>query len=94
MDERISNAPAVDEKGKSMSYFAIDDAIAVNRQKNGSSDRATPLDKDTREMLIASVKTLIFAGHDTSASTLCVSPPPRHKQAKQILTPSSTPTQP
>ncbi|PKX89031.1 cytochrome P450 [Aspergillus novofumigatus IBT 16806] len=31
----------------------------------------TAMDKYTRDMLIASVKTLIFAGHDTSASTLC-----------------------
>ena len=88
MDERIGNAPVVDEKGKIMSYFAIDDAIAVNRQKNTSRDRSAPLDKDTREMLITSVKTLIFAGHDTSASTLCVSLhsvphlPPKRKEKK------------
>lgn len=80
MDERIANPPGVDEKGKSIPSHIIDDAIAFNRQKNGLNNQTAPLDEETREMLITSIKTLIFAGHDTSASTLCVSPcAPLHK---------------
>ncbi|ORY61464.1 putative cytochrome P450 [Pseudomassariella vexata] len=60
VDERIVHVP--DEKSK---YHAIDEAIATNRDYHSLSD------KETRDMLIASVKTLIFAGHDTSASTIC-----------------------
>ncbi|KAL1861257.1 hypothetical protein Plec18170_001772 [Paecilomyces lecythidis] len=74
VDKRIAHGPAtapVDEKSK---YFAIDDAIAIGlNNKSISGDAKASINKDTREMLIASVKTLIFAGHDTSASTLCVS---------------------
>lgn len=73
MDERIVNGPAAvpaDEKSK---YYAIDDAIAANRDNKSVSNNSTAfVDKETRDMLITSVKTLIFAGHDTSASTLCV----------------------
>ncbi|KAJ9200740.1 hypothetical protein DTO164E3_3890 [Paecilomyces variotii] len=72
VDKRIAHGPAtapVDEKSK---YFAIDDAIAIGlNNKSISGDAKASVNKDTREMLIASVKTLIFAGHDTSASTLC-----------------------
>lgn len=68
VDDRINNRPS--EKSR---YHAIDDAIAVNRDDKTGSNETGVSDKEMREMLIASVKTLIFAGHDTSASTLCVS---------------------
>lgn len=73
IDERAANPPGADEKGVNLPFHAIDDAIAWNREQNGSTDPRAPLDKETRDMLITSIKTLIFAGHDTSASTLCVS---------------------
>lgn len=74
VDNRAALEPEVDEKGKNLSYHAIDDAIAVSRQRKGTNDHTKPLDKEARNMLITSVKTLIFAGHDTSATTLSVSP--------------------
>lgn len=61
VDDRIINGPV----DKSM-HHAIDEAISFNNRNN-------KMDGETRDMLIASVKTLIFAEHDTSASTLCVS---------------------
>ncbi|KAI1121083.1 putative cytochrome P450 [Nemania abortiva] len=60
-----------DEETKSdddKDYSPTDYAIHANR-KNINSQGV--VEKETREMLMASVKTLIFAGHDTSASTLC-----------------------
>jgi cytochrome P450 len=73
VDQRVVSGPTAvpSEKAK---YYAIDDAIATSRNLNKSIPPTTAMDKYTRDMLIASVKTLIFAGHDTSASTLCVSP--------------------
>jgi len=59
VDDRIINSPIE----KNMNY-AIDDAISFNNRNRN-------MGTETRDMLIASVKTLIFAGHDTSASTLC-----------------------
>ncbi|OQE40102.1 hypothetical protein PENCOP_c006G06955 [Penicillium coprophilum] len=46
----------------------------VSRTLSKTSSPTASMDKYTRNMLIALVKTLIFADHDTSASTLCVSP--------------------
>ncbi|OJJ40146.1 hypothetical protein ASPWEDRAFT_33466 [Aspergillus wentii DTO 134E9] len=57
VDERIMNGPANKQRP-----YAIDEAISYN----GKNQNA-----ETRSMYIDSVKTLIFAGHDTSASTLC-----------------------
>ncbi|KAK2768751.1 hypothetical protein FQN54_000607 [Arachnomyces sp. PD_36] len=71
VDQRITTGPSAlmaDEKAK---YYAIDDAIEATRNKGLLNDSTTRVNKETRDMLIASVKTLIFAGHDTSASTLC-----------------------
>ncbi|KAL5360639.1 cytochrome P450 [Aspergillus floccosus] len=70
VDHRIVGGPTAipSEKGK---YYAIDDAIATSRNLNKTIPPTTSMDRYTRDMLIASVKTLIFAGHDTSASTLC-----------------------
>jgi cytochrome P450 len=73
VDRRITTGPSAvmaDEKAK---FYAIDDAIAANQNKGIVNGPTTQVNKETRDMLIASVKTLIFAGHDTSASTLCVS---------------------
>ncbi|KAI2786149.1 hypothetical protein POX_g08531 [Penicillium oxalicum] len=71
VDQREANSPR-GIIGEKAGQFAIDDAIICSRTINKSIKTPTPaIDRDTREMLIASVKTLIFAGHDTSASTLC-----------------------
>ncbi|KAJ5554882.1 hypothetical protein N7535_007325 [Penicillium sp. DV-2018c] len=72
VDERVLSGPtaSLSEKGTGK-YYAIDDAIAASRTLNKSIPPTTSMDKSTRDMLITSVKTLIFAGHDTSASTLC-----------------------
>lgn len=69
VDERMTNGPSV--TGDEENYYAIDDAIAANRGVKRVSNNYT--EDETRDMLISQVKTLIFAGHDTSASTLCVS---------------------
>ncbi|KAJ5475726.1 hypothetical protein N7539_008013 [Penicillium diatomitis] len=70
VDQRgvTSSASALGEKAQ---QFALDDAIICSRTLSKTMSPTSSIDKDTREMLIASVKTLIFAGHDTSASTLC-----------------------
>jgi cytochrome P450 len=72
VDQRVVSGPTSIPSDKAK-YYAIDDAIATSRTLNKTIPPSTSMDKDTRDMLIASVKTLIFAGHDTSASTLCVS---------------------
>ncbi|KAH8658231.1 cytochrome P450 [Xylariales sp. PMI_506] len=70
VDDRMNNGPATkSEEEKDTMFYAIDDAIAANRDGKGVLADTKP--KETREMLISQVKTLIFAGHDTSASTLC-----------------------
>ncbi|KAJ5123994.1 uncharacterized protein N7515_007819 [Penicillium bovifimosum] len=69
VDERVASGPTAipSEKAK---FYAIDDAISTSRTLN-KAPPTTAVDKSTRDMLITSVKTLIFAAHDTSASTLC-----------------------
>lgn len=74
VDERFSNGPTAAPEGDKRKYYAVDAAIETsNSRKKVSANSVRRLDKETRDMLITSVKTLIFAGHDTSASTLCVS---------------------
>ncbi|GES65079.1 cytochrome P450 [Aspergillus terreus] len=70
VDQRVVMGPTSIPSDKAK-YYAIDDAIATSRTLNKTIPPTTSMDRDTRDMLIASVKTLIFAGHDTSASTLC-----------------------
>ncbi|KGO64317.1 Cytochrome P450 [Penicillium expansum] len=70
VDQRVISGPTAIPSEKAI-YYAIDDAIATSRTLNKTIPLNNSVDKYTRDMLIASVKTLIFAGHDTSASTLC-----------------------
>lgn len=73
VDQRVVNGPTAVSEKDNAKHYAIDDAIAANKRGKLVKGAKTSMDNETRDMLIASVKTLIFAGHDTSASTLCVS---------------------